>query len=182
MATGRIDEGTALSERAIRLDPLMANWHLNLAQALLVAGRDAEAVEPLQRWEELQARPNPFLGGVFDRLGRADDAARQIEALHRRGDTTVAGLLYLGATGAVDAFLAGRERAFEAGEFSPMALAEAYIVAERVDDALRMLEHAVALRDPRLAWITFRLPGILEFMRDPRAMEILRETGVAQFF
>ena len=101
VATGRVDEGLARHQRAISLDPLMANWYGNLGQGLIIAGRDADAVVPLRRWEELSGGVQALLGGVFERLGRVEEATRLYQALLAQGDTTVAALNHLGQTAAV---------------------------------------------------------------------------------
>jgi serine/threonine-protein kinase len=175
---GKIEEGLERHRRAISLDPLMANWYTNLAQGLVIAGREAEAVEPFRRWEELNERPNELLGITFQRLGRDEDATRLFQEMLEVPDTTVAALLHLGDTALADALLARGQRMFASDSLAPMELAQDYAFAGRVEEVFPLLERAVEARDPRLTWYWMRYPWFDSLRSDTRFREILRRIGL----
>ncbi|HLA63865.1 MAG TPA: tetratricopeptide repeat protein [Rhodothermales bacterium] len=76
---GRVTEARRALERAVRLDPRLAEAQSNLGAALLTAGDNAEAVRRLER--ALTIRPDVpavlgNLGVAYIRLGRTADARR----------------------------------------------------------------------------------------------------------
>src|SRR6202022_486508 len=75
-ALKRTDEARAEYERAIAIDPKMAEAYLNLGMLLLNNGKDAAAVAPLRKAVELlpaQSRPRYLLAVAQERSG--DEAA-----------------------------------------------------------------------------------------------------------
>jgi len=85
-------------ERAISLDPKMAEAYLNLG-ILLLEQRPADAVAPLRKAVELlpaQSRPRSLLAVALDRSGDEAGAAETFEAVSRLDPNDLMAINYLG--------------------------------------------------------------------------------------
>jgi tetratricopeptide (TPR) repeat protein len=77
---GRLDDSIRQFQAALQLDPKFAGAANNLALALLMSGKPAEALETLEKHPFDSAGYYAIKGNAFNALGRADQAA---EALRR---------------------------------------------------------------------------------------------------
>lgn len=81
---GRFDTVPATLERVSAYYPGFVNTHLNLGEALMKLGRDADAVEAFDRAvgiNPFHPRPHQALIDLYTRLGRTDEAARARKTL-----------------------------------------------------------------------------------------------------
>ena len=97
-ALKRTDEARAEYERAISLDPKMAEACLNLG-ILLLDRRPADAVAPLRKAVELlpaQSRPRSLLAVALDRSGDEAGAMESFEAVLHLDPNDLTAIKYLG--------------------------------------------------------------------------------------
>jgi superkiller protein 3 len=98
-ALKRADDARNEYERAISLDPKMAEAYLNLGLLLLDKQQYAAAVAPLRKAVELlpaQSRPRSLLGVALDRSGDEAGAAETFEAVLHLDPKDLMALNYLG--------------------------------------------------------------------------------------
>jgi Flp pilus assembly protein TadD len=98
-ALKRMDDARGEYERAISLDPKMAEAYLNLGLLLLDKQQYAAAVVPLRKAVELlpaQSRPRSLLGVALERSGDEAGAAESFEAVLRLDPNDYMAVVYLG--------------------------------------------------------------------------------------
>ena len=183
---GRRDEALAEFREAIRLDPAYAQAHNNLGAVLQALGRNAEALDHFRRAvtlrpDNIEARVN--LARLLSSDGKTAEAVAQFnEALALRNDDAgaLSGLAWIRATAADDSVrnateaIALAERAAALTDRKDLsvldALAAAYAVASRFDEAVEVAEAAVSLAESRrLNEIAARFRERLSLYRQRRA-------------
>ena len=98
-ALKRVDDARGEYERAISLNPKMAEAYLNLGLLFLDKQQYAAAVVPLRKAVELlpaQSRPRSVLGVALDRSGDEAGAAVSFEAASRLDPNDYTAAVYLG--------------------------------------------------------------------------------------
>lgn len=98
-ALKRMEAARGEYERAISLDPKMAEAYLNLGLLFLDKQQYAAAVVPLRKTVELlpaQSRPRSLLGVALDRSGDEAGAAESFEAALRLDPNDYTAIVYLG--------------------------------------------------------------------------------------
>jgi tetratricopeptide (TPR) repeat protein len=76
-----LDDAIAHLSRAVRFDASFAEAYIELGNALILAGRPAEALKPLEIASRLQPEnpmPHFRLSNAYIRLGRKEDAQREV--------------------------------------------------------------------------------------------------------
>jgi tetratricopeptide (TPR) repeat protein len=187
MATQRFDESIAAFDRAIALEPQTSLYQAKRAGVLAVAGRTAEAERELRRVIERFAQSglaHRELGYVLIDAGRADDGlaslrrAAQLTGGEEENADLGWGLARAGRRAEAEA-IAARLAAAAASDFvSPLDLATVYAGLDRLDDAFRWLDRAVAIHDPALVYLATS-PAFAPLRQDPRFATVLDQVGLA---
>ena len=147
----RHDESVARYRKTLELDPNFPNAHLELGMEYAAQGRYAEAIAAYERFAALSKDDTlaaAYLGHAFGRMGRRDDALRQlaiVEGAAARGYVPAfqAALVHLGL-GDTERVFAQLDRAV--AERSDFVL---YLNVDPLLDPLR--------RDPRFGQLTRRV-------------------------
>lgn len=173
---GRMDEAAVQSAHGLRSDsfhPLL--WDNHVA-ALVALGRGEEAIERARESVELEPSRVDFLGWVYLRLGREEDALAEFE---RAGSER--GLAYAhamrGEPSGVRALLARLEARSKERYVSPVELGKLFALLGEKDQAFARLEEAYRTRAPAVAGITF-LPEFASLRSDPRYRDLLRRLNL----
>ncbi len=170
------------------IDPFSAAYHSHQAWALVVLGRDEDALAAVRR--ALDINPDfPFAHAMLSHIligrGRAEEGIRELQTYYRLVGLPEA------AVAVEEGFrVAGVEGAFRhaamrmekiAGErfVSPSEIAAAFARGASADKAFEWLERAVAARD---VWLwQLRRDLTLEPLRaDPRFEELTRRLGLPE--
>ena len=172
---GRFEESLVQSAQGLRNDPFHPLLWDNQVAALAALGRDEEALERARESVELEPSRVDFLGWVYLRLGREQDALAEFErAASERG------LAYVrarrGDASGARALLA-RVEARDDGYVSPVECAKLLAVIGDADRAFARLEEAHRTRAPSVAGL--RLAVEFAALRsDPRYSDLLRRMNL----
>lgn len=181
---GQINEGLALAQEAVALDPLNADVRRTLGIAYFASGRIADGETETRRLIEIS--PDTLgvyadLAGAYLRVGRFEEAlaAAKKEKLEYQRITLSA--LALWSLGQKEESIALREEvmsrfpntcAFQVGQI--------YAYQGNNDEAFKWFDRAFAQHDPGLASV--RLCSTLEGIRgDPRWQKLFERLGVADW-
>ena len=150
---GEYVEAEAQARRTIRLFPEALQPHFVLGWALWRQGRAEEAVAVFETALGLsrEALSLSFLGHVYARLGRSDDAGRLLREL---------------------------DQLRTQGRASPIAFVVIYAGFGDTDAAFGWLETVYRLRGD-MVWLTTGFPGIDPLRSDPRFADLARSIGFA---
>jgi serine/threonine-protein kinase len=168
----------ALLQRALRLDPLNADLHRDMASILTAVGRLEDAERQLRKAIELRpeaGRNHGMLGKIAVLRGDWAAALREAEAeppgwVH---DQVLALAHQMGPDRAIaDAALRGFVA--QHADASAFQVAELYALRKQPDEAFAWLERAYAARDPGVTelWIS---PFLLAYRNDPRFTAFCRK-------
>jgi tetratricopeptide (TPR) repeat protein len=173
---GRYEESVAQSAHGLRNDPFHPLLRDNQVAALVGLGRHDEAIELARESMELEPARVDFLGWVYFRLGREQDALAEFE---RAGSER--GLAYVrarqGDPSGVRALLARLEAGSKERYVSPVELAKLLAVLGDEDQAFARLEEAYRTRVPALAGIKFS-DEFASLRSDPRYTDLLRRMNL----
>jgi TolB-like protein/Tfp pilus assembly protein PilF len=167
-----------LLQRALRLDPLNADLHRDMASILTAVGRLDDAERQLRKAIELRpeaGRNHGMLGKIAVLRGDWAAALREAEAeppgwVH---DQVLALAHQMGPDRAIaDAALRGFVA--QHADASAFQVAELYALRKQPDEAFAWLERAYAARDPGVTelWIS---PFLLAYRNDPRFTAFCRK-------
>jgi tetratricopeptide (TPR) repeat protein len=149
---GQHARAEAQARRAIELFPDALQPHFVLGWAAWYQGRAEEAVAVLEKAlsHSREALSLAYLGHVYGRLGRTEDAGgllRELEQLRTRGQAP------------------------------PIAFATIYAGLGDIERAFDSLETAYRLRDGYLFWLS-GAPGLDPLHADPRFADLVHRMGV----
>ena len=153
LACGYPEMAEALARRTIELFPDSLQLHLVLGWAAWSQGRGKEAAAVFEKALRIsrEALSVSFLGHVYARTGRRDEAMRLLEELDTLSSE---------------------------GKASPIALVVLYAGLGDADAAFEWLETAFRLRDD-LVWLFTKFPGLDPIRSDPRFADLVHRIGVA---
>jgi eukaryotic-like serine/threonine-protein kinase len=177
----RFDQALRLSNRALGLDPLDPETHLDHARILTWAGRYAESEAGFRRALELSpdlSNGHGYLGIILLLLGRAEEAlaeAQRETSVGYRDCTTAIIYHNLGMTRESEEAMAGL---LAQGEQWAVQIALAHSERGERDEAFRWLERAVALGDSGIAYCRPN-PMFRGLKGDPRWKKFLDKVGLA---
>jgi serine/threonine-protein kinase len=178
-AYGRLDEAIAVTQQALRIDPLNVNVHFHLGRFQWWAGKHDDAERTMRKLLALSAdfaSGRARLAQVLMDLGRGDEALREAQretdpgyrghALaiihHARGDEA--------ASDAALATLLGTDHwAFQ--------IAEVYAVRGEADRAFEWLERGASLNDAGIPWARAST-HLKNLHSDPRWPQFLKKIGL----
>jgi TolB-like protein/Tfp pilus assembly protein PilF len=149
----RYERAEAQARRTLELFPESLQPQLVLGWAVWGQGRTAEAVQAFEHGLSIsrEALSLSFLGHVYGRLGRAEEARRLV--------------------GEIEQLLA-------AGRASPVAFVITYAGLGDLDAAFHWLEIASRITID-LVWLTAGFPGIDPLRADPRFERLVHRGGIA---
>lgn len=144
----------AQARRTVERFPDSLQPHVVLGWAAWYQGRADDAVGTLEKAlaRSREAWPLSYLGHVYARLGRAEEAKGLLGELEQLGARAQA---------------------------PPIAFAVIHAGLGNIDTAFEWLERAYRLRDGRLFWLPGE-PGLDPLHPDPRFADLLRRMGVAR--
>ena len=187
MMAGRLDEGIAVSRRAVELDPLSPPSLLSLQIALILQRRYDEAAASCR--QALDMDPTSWvarrsLAVVLTRTGRYDEAIPELTRVVH--ETKGLALPYVdlmtayadsGDRGRADAMLDELVARETTSYVQPSMLAIAFAIAGRLDQAFQWLERGYRERDCILPMLNYweAAPAL---RRDPRLRTIVSRTGL----
>jgi len=188
---GRFEEGIAEAKRARDLDPLSLAFNNALGGRLLLAGRDHEAIEQIQKTLEMDSNFAPAhnrLGWAYLRNSNYERSIAEFQQAIALSPTDPDFLMDLGYAYAVAGnrdearrILAELERKRERGFVPSSVLAILYGALDERDKAFAWLERAYEERDPRLTYLKVG-PRFDPLRQEPRFREVLRRMGLADKF
>jgi adenylate cyclase len=148
---GHYPQAEAQARRTIEFYPDALQPTFVLGWAAWGQGRAGEAVAVFERAVAIsrEALSLAFLGHLYGRLGRSDEAGKLLQEL---------------------------ERLFTQGCASPIAFVVFYAGLGDVDAAFRWLETVCRLKSDQV-WLTSGFPGIDPLRADPRFADLLRPLG-----
>jgi tetratricopeptide (TPR) repeat protein len=180
LALGNIDEGLALSERALALDPLSANNVMNRGRVLSWTRRYAEAEGVIRRALEL----SPELGSGWALLawtllyqGKPAEAAAAACNEARRGYRLWCESSFQHLQGDAAASDRSLQELISLGDHWGYQIACVHAIRAEHDEAFRWLERSFELRDAGLSLITMS-PQFESLHGDPRWLPFLRRVGL----
>jgi Flp pilus assembly protein TadD len=141
------------ARRTIQLFPDSLHAHFVLGWAAWSQGRAAEAVAALEKALGLsrEAFSLAFLGHIYGRLGRTDEAQCLLREL---------------------------DKLFAQGQAPPIAFVVIYAGFGDADAAFDWLKTAFRLRDDKLFWLTL-MPAFHPLRSDPRFADLVHRMGLA---
>ncbi len=187
-ATAQHKDAIAQARAAAETDPLSLAAIVQVANALDLAGRPAEAAEVLEK--ALVFFPNEFrifykLVFVFASLGRAEDSLAAAHDAVRAGGRTMFALGALGYANAsaghtADArVIAGEMEAAAADRYvCPFDIAAIYSAMGENDAAIRWLHKALEKRDHAMLFAAVD-PALEQLRSDRRFADIVQQVGVS---
>ncbi len=187
-ATAQHKDAIAQARAAVETDPLSLAAIVQVANALDLAGRPAEAAEVLEK--ALVFFPNEFrvfykLVFVFASLGRAEDSLAAAHDAVRAGGRTMFALGALGFANAsaghiADArVIAGEMEAAAADRYvCPFDIAAIYSAMGENDAAIRWLHKALEKRDHATLFAAVD-PALEQLRSDRRFADIAQQVGVS---
>ncbi len=177
---GDIEEGLALSERALALDPLSANNVLNRGRLLAWTHRNAEAEVVVRRALEL----SPGIGSGWSQLawsllyqGKLEEAAEAARHEARRGYQCWFECALQHVQGDAEGSRRTLQELIALGDNWGFQIATAHAVRGEHDEAFHWLERSYELRDAGLALVTLA-PQLEPLHGDPRWLPFLRRVGL----
>jgi len=179
--TGRVQEAIALTRRALRDEPLKANWYNWLALYLVGVHRLDEAEQASRKAIELQptaAEYHEQLAVILIQRGEAS-AALQAAQQERPGvwhDVAVALARQVGSDrSAADAALKILVEKYSGD--AAYQIAEVYALRGDANATFQWLDRAWDSRDPGISYLLFD-SFILRFKDDPRFAAFCRKVGL----
>ena len=147
---GRNDDALDQYKISLQLDPDYPQTHALLAELYAATGEHDKAMQHLEKiTEDLESMDSPvlgYLGGMYAKIGRTDDAQEVLTLLRKRTET----------------------------EYVPaMAFAEIYAGLEDYDEAIRWFEAAYEERSLSLVWYRDGSEFPEKIRNDPRIQAIL---------
>lgn len=176
ITVGEVEDGIAEMRRALKLDPLSAITHENLAQGLFVARRFDEATLPFQRAVQMGRNPSVDLALSYLASGNVDEALQYAE-----GFTAIGQAIVYGAAGDGDTareLLAQATASAQTTRVLPWTFALIHVAIGDMDGTFFWLERAFDERAPQLAWYSFRMPLWDRARRDSRFTDLMRRMGL----
>ena len=176
---GRFEEAIAEAKRAVRLDPLSVPANLALGSVYHYAHLDDQAIAQLLQTVELEPndpRPHGFLAGIYDQMGRCEDAVRaRQKAMSLSGvpPQQIAGLGRAYSLSGCKGYLMWRLERLN----DPYFIAIIQMRLGHKDDAFVWLEKAY--KEHRWAMVQLKaLPAWDPLRSDPRFQDLLRRVGL----
>jgi tetratricopeptide (TPR) repeat protein len=180
------DQAIAEGERAIALDPNNANAYVWQVDALMFAGRPAEALQRMEQAMRLNPRPPPYylfsLGWAYLLTGRYAEAVATLQEALNRNPNHLGGLANLASSYALqwasqqsqdsqtlEQALAAAQRLIAIHDASPWGhavLGDIYLTQKHYERALIEMERAVALA-PNEAESYASLAEVLSYVGKP---------------
>ncbi len=154
LSAGPPGKAKAKARRIIESFPDSLHAHFVLGWAAWLQRRSEEAVTAFEKALGLsrEAFSLAFLGHIYGRLGRKDQATRLLREL---------------------------DRLFTQGHAPPIAFVVIYSGLGDLDAAFDWLETAYRLRDDKLFWLTTGLPLVDPLRSDPRFDQFVHRMGLA---
>ncbi len=179
---GQLGEAVAMMRKALTMEPLNASFHFYTGQFLLAMGRLDEAEAELRRAIDLQPTAEAFhayLAMAYIKQGKLDQALAMAKA--EPGPALQRGAL------AMVAFARGDKARGETqlaeiirldADYSPMLIADIYVLRGDADQAFVWLERGLAKGDPGVAAV-YEDPFIVPTLRkDPRLAVLAKQLGL----
>lgn len=153
-AAGQHGKAEGQARRTLELFPESLHAHFVLGWAAWCQGRGTEAVAAFERALSLsrEAFSVAFLGHIYGRLGRTDEAKCLLREL---------------------------EQLFTQGHTPPIAFVAIHAGLGDADAAFDWLETAFRLRDDKLFWLTTRFPPFDPLRSDPRFAQFVHRLELA---
>ena len=184
---GRFREASESLHRALDLDPLALAIRTSLGMVSYFSGCFDDAVSELLKTVELDERfgiAHLFLGAAYTEQSRYVDAHSALEAAIRLSGPTpeiLAAVGYLhgrcGDAAAARVVLDNLRRIARDRYVSPARLAQVHLGLDEHDEALDLLERALAERAADLAWVAVR-PVFDSVRTTPRFIALLERMGL----
>ncbi len=178
---GDLKEAVELTRKALKINPLDANWNHSLVAYLLPLGRFDEAKQLLDKMIGVEPKGayNHFVLTIIDVL-RKDPAAAQkaaeAEPPSEWRDFALALAAQIGADRALaDARLSDCVQRYPQGW--AFQIAQVYAVRGEPDAMFQWLDKALAARDPGMQSLLYD-PLLLRYRDDPRYAALARKVGL----
>jgi tetratricopeptide (TPR) repeat protein len=197
-SAGRFEESLAALERAEQLDPLSLPINTDLAQTLFFARRYEECEKQLRKTLEMDShfiRAHIILGAALERMRKYDEAVASLTravTLSKRNSFAVSGLAHvhavMGNKPAANEALRYLEELASQRYSSPYNRALVHAGLGQKEEALTLLESAVAERDVWLVWLGVNPrfdslrsePGFSDLLRRVVPEQLTRDLALAQ--
>jgi len=184
-AMGRLEESIAVGRRTVEIDPLSPSAYNELGWALILAGRDSEALQQYKKGLELDPRfahSYVLLAEYYARRGMSDEVVRNIRNAETFMDETrpptwlgFLAFYYARVGRREDALriLSELERRAKTGYVPAIALAHVHLGLGEKEKALSFLERAYEDHNVSLVWL--KVHWRYDPLRsDPRYQDLLR--------
>ncbi len=184
---GRFDEAVALSQKALRLDPLSAHYHFHLGNRYYFMQQYDKTIEHCRNALEIDSQyhwAHMFVGVTHTMTGKHDEAVRACELaaqIVRRAPTTLAilGWVYAqaGRVSEAQKILVELQDLARSSYVPALSFAYTYLALGEVDRGFDSLEKAVEEHDFMAANFGVH-PAFLELRSHPRYKALLRKMNL----
>ncbi|MBZ0088643.1 MAG: tetratricopeptide repeat protein [Thermomonas sp.] len=178
---GDLNQAIDLTRRALKINPLDANWYRGLAAYLMPSGRLDEARQAINKAIELEPKAlyNHYLLAVIELLRKDPAASRKAAEAEPEGAWRDFALALAAQVGpdrpAADARVNALIRSYPEGW--AMQIAQVYAVRGEPDAMFQWLDKARAARDPGMTLLHYD-PLLLRYRDDPRYAALARKVGL----